>query len=147
MNVESYIKSSIACNIVSQMLQEDGYIIIPLRNNDILDNLVRVGVNKNKISKLLFSIPNFVVVDKKKETILLGVRYKGQEKSGRNVDWGFKQVGEYWPNALLMIVSNCEPYFSLLENNSNVELVKSSLRVNKKTSEKYACLIRKFVLS
>lgn len=145
MNAESYIKSTVACNIVSQMLQEDGYEIISLRNNDILDRLAKSGVNKNKISKLLFNIPNFIVIDKKKEAVLLSVRYKGQEKSGRNIDWGFKQIGEYWPNALIMIVSNCEPYFSLLKNNSNVEMAKSVLSVNKKTSEKYAHLLKKFL--
>lgn len=147
MNPESYVKSNIANNIVSQMLQEEGYEVISLRNNDILDRLAQSGVNKNKISKLLFNIPSFIVIDKKKEAVLLSVKYKGQEKSGRNIDWGSKQIGEYWPDALIMVVSNCEPYFSLLENNLSVEIAKSVLKINKKTSEKYACLIRKFLLS
>lgn len=145
MNVESYIKSNIACNIVNQMLQEEGYEVIALRNNDILDRLAQSGVNRNKISKLLFNIPNFIVIDKKKEAVLLSVKYKGQEKSGRNIDWGFKQIGEYWPNTPILVVSNYKPYFSVLENNSNVEITKSVLKVNKKTSEKYACLVEKFL--
>lgn len=139
------MKSNIACLIAGQLLQESGCEVISFRNNDILDRLVRIGVSKNKVAKTLLNMPSLIVVDRKKEPRFVTVRYLGNGKSGRNIDWGFGQLDQYWPGSLLLIVTDQEPFFLLKEKDDRIPLTRSVFKVNKKASDKYACLVRKFL--
>lgn len=144
MNTESYLKSNIACNIISLLLKECGYAVIPLRSNELLDRLASATVKKTKISKILFNIPQLIIINKEEKLVLLSVKYKGQSKSGRNIDWGYKQIDEYWPGSLMIIVTNQEPFFLVANGEAFIGLNESAFKINKKTSDKYAHLIQKF---
>lgn len=147
MNVESILKSKIASTIFSFYLQENGYLVIPYKESLSLDYLMQIGIAKdNKISKLLITTPTFIVIDKKKELLLLQVKFKGSSKSGRNIDWGYKQISQYWPDTHLVIVSNEDPYLLIEENDSIIPLSESIvLRGNKKPNKNFAGLIKKFL--
>lgn len=147
MNAEGLIKSRIATFIVNLMLQESGYTVVSYGSDDILGRLIQAGINKeSKVSRILLNMPTFIVVGKNKEPILLKVKFKGRKKSGRNIEWGYKQINEYWPNTLMMIVANEEPYFYFTEKGQPLLLERSILNVNKKTSDKFARLVEKFLL-
>jgi len=146
-NPENYLKSCIAKNIVSLLLEENGFVVMSMGGRSISERLLQTGVNNNKIAKLLFNTPDFVIVNKKKEPIFLSIRYKGHKKSGRNISWGCKQLYEYWPDSLMMIVSNHDPFFMITDGNDFVPLEKSVLKINKKMSERYAHLAKKFLLN
>lgn len=147
MNYESLIKSKIASEIVSFLLQENGYLVIPYGKNDIAEYLIRIRVAKNRyITELLFNSPHFVVVDKKKEPFLVQVKFKGREKSGRSIEWGYKKIKEYWPNTHMVVVTNEDPFFFLSKENYIIPLTESVFKINKKTSEKYARLVKKILL-
>lgn len=145
MNTEGYIKSNIACLIVSLMFQEEGYVIIPMRNNDALDRLTQCGVNKTKFSNLLFNLPNFLLIDKKKNAIPITVKFKGAGKPGRNIEWGLKQIEEYCPGTSIIVVTNSEPFFYFADGKQIQKLSESVLKVNKKTSDDFARLVLKFL--
>ena len=145
MNAESFIKSNIAVTILTLMLKDSGYRVLSLRNNELLDRLLQDGVKNIKITKLLLNTPNFIVIDKKNDPIPVSVKFRGQGKSGGNIDWGFKQISEYWPETLMVVVSNRVPYFSIFSCGKLVSLEDSVLKINKKTSENYAHLIEKFL--
>ena len=146
MNVESLIKSRIAGLIVNLMLQESGYTIVPYSSDDILGRLVQARISKeSKVSKILLNMPTFIIIGKNKEPILLKVKFKGKNKTGRNIDWGYKQINEYWPNTYMVIVTNKDPYFYLTEKDQIIPLEKSVFSINKKTSDKFARLVEKFL--
>jgi len=145
MNTESYIKSNIANQIVSLMLQKEGYDVVLFRDNNMLDRLVQVGVTKNNITKLLLSTPSFIVVDKKGNSSFVAVKFVGQGKSGRNIKWGIKQVKTFWPKCSMIIVTNNGPFFYVSDGNGLVEIDKSKFKVNKKTSKEFARLVEKFL--
>lgn len=146
MNIESLIKSKIAVLIVNFILQDSGYTVIPYGSEDILGRLVQAGIKKNsEVSKILFNMPSFIVIDKKKEPVFLKVKFKSKNKPGRNIDWGYKQINEYWPNTYMVIVTNENPYFYLIEKGQIISLAESVFNVNKKTSDKFARLVKKFL--
>jgi len=148
MNAESLIKSRIAGFIVSLMLQESGYTIIPYGSDYILERLIQAGITKHsKVSKILLNMPTFVIVNKNKEPIFLKIRFRGKNKSGRNIDWGNRQINQYWFNAHMVVVTNEKPYFYLVKGESTVPLIKSVFNINKKTHDKFVRLVEKFLLS
>lgn len=147
MNTESLIKSRVAGFIVNLMLQESGYTLVFYGSDDILERLIQAGINKeSKVSRILLNMPTFIVIGKNKEPILLKVKFKGKNKAGRNIEWGYKQINEYWPNTFMMIVTNTDPYFYFKAKNQIIPLEKSVFSINKKTSDKFARLVEKFLL-
>ena len=145
MNNESLIKSRIAALIVNLMLQESGYTVIPYGSDSILGRLIQIEIDKkSKISRILLNMPTFIVIGKNKEPILLKIKFRGKNKTGRSIDWGCKQINEYWPDALMIIATNTEPYFYLVMKDQVIPLEKSIFNVNKKTSDKFARLVKKF---
>jgi len=146
MNAEGLIKLRIAAFIVNLMLQENGYTVISYGSDDILWRLIQVKINKeNKVSRILLNMPTFIVIGKNRKPILLKVKFKGKNKSGRNIDWGHKQMNEYWPDAYMIIVTNEQLYFYLAKGESIIQL-KSVFNINKKTNDKFVRLVKKFLL-
>jgi len=147
MNEKSLIKSRIATHIVNHMLQEGDYIVIPYGSDDILDHLIQAGIDKeNGTSKMLLNMPTFIIIGKNKKPMLLKVKFRGKGKSGRNIKWGYEQINKYWPDTLMMIVTNEKPCFYLAVKDKVVPIDKSVLAINKKTSDKFARLVEEFLL-
>lgn len=144
MNIESLIKFNIANDIVHLMLKEAGFVVKILRNNDLLDCLINARVNRTEEMKRLLCAPSFVVLNDKRDPILLSVKFQSQDKPGRNIEWGNNQLSEYWPNSKMLIVTNAEPFFFFMHNGERMDIQKI-FKINKKLSNKYAQLVKKFL--
>ena len=152
MVAENIIKGRIAGLIVSLMLQESGYIVLRYGFEGVPEIISQLGtLKKHKSLNLLRSTPQFVILDPKKETILLSVRYQGERASGRNVSRMASELSDFWPYTCAILVRQKFPFFYLVDVGSDEKLTTTPLykskviKVNEPTIKKYGILIRKFL--
>jgi len=54
-------------------------------------------------------------------------------------------MNEYWPGTIMIVIMNDDPYFTVATKDGLVSIADSVFNLNKKTSDKYACLVKKFL--
>jgi len=152
MNLENIIKGKIASIIVGLMFQDADYLVINYGHESYPGYLVQLGVSKDsKIAKMLRTTPSFILVNKKDHSIvLLQVKYQSAGASGRNVEWGYKKIQQYWPSGHLLLVRPRKPYFFLITKTEKglkaLPLLGSKvLIIDKKSIPKFGQLIKKFL--
>ena len=150
MNTENIIKGRISNLIVSLMLQEANYLTLPY--NDTSNFLIQSGMSKiEKIGKKIRATPSLLIMNKNNgSTFLLHVKYQGIGSRGRNVDWGYKQLVEYWPESKLILVRSQKPYFLLISETQKglkaLPVIESDfLKLDQKLVEKYGKVVKKFL--
>ena len=113
---ENMVKARIAETIVSEMLQDGGYFVYRFGYEGILQSLIQRGLpkmNKGDIeAEKIRTMPDFVVM-KDGDVSFVEVKFR----SGNGIGDGLKEWGEkaakFWPEARLIVVRPCEPYFSI----------------------------------
>jgi len=116
MSPENIIKGRIASTIVSLMFQEANYLVINYGYENFTSYLIQLGISReSQVAKRLIATPSFILVNKKDGLVsLLQVKYQHTSASGRNIDWGYKKLQEYWPSGHLLLVHPRKPYFFLV---------------------------------
>ncbi|MBZ9577665.1 hypothetical protein KJA13_01365 [Patescibacteria group bacterium] len=152
MSLENIIKGRIASIIVSLMFQNADYLVINYGHESFPGYLVQLGVSKDsKIAKMLRTTPSFILVDKKNHAVvLLQVKYQNVGASGRNVEWGYEKIQQYWPGAYLLLVRPRKPYFFLVNKTEKglkpLPILDSKVfMIDEKLVIKFAKLVKKFL--
>ncbi len=150
MNSESILKGRISSLIVGLMLQEADYLVIPY--NDIPNFLIQCGISKmDKIGKKLRATPSLLIMDRDSGfTTLLFVKYQGIESKGRNIDWGYNKLVEYWPEGELLLVRPQKPYFFLVSATQKglkaLPILESDIfKLDMNLIQKFGKIVKKFI--
>ena len=118
MNIEAIIKGRIAEHLVEFLLQESGYRVVRIAQEGLLLGVARgdiVKLKNPKSNERVLLAPSFAIFDKKGTMFkLIKVRYRGIRSRGGNVASGFIQLQRYWPEALLVVVTQQGPYFGVM---------------------------------
>lgn len=152
MSLENIIKGRIASIIVGLMFKDADYLVINYGHESFPGYLVQLDASKDdKIAKRLRTTPSFILVNKKDHSVaLLQVKYQSAGASGRNVDWGYKKIQQYWSGGHLLLVRPRKPYFFLMAETKKglkaLPLLDSKIfRIDKKSIFKFGQLIKKFL--
>jgi hypothetical protein len=150
MNIESLIKGRIAECIVELLLEESGYRVVRIGREGLLVNVNREytrKLNKSDSAGKITTAPSFAVFNNNsKIVILLKVKFRGMKGNGRNIAHGLGQLQEYWPEAILLVVTSNSPYFSVVDNKHNGNSINKIFPLIKKESLVYfGGLIKKFL--
>lgn len=152
MGPENIIKGRIASTIVSLMFQDANYLVINYGHENFTSYLVQLGISREgKIAKTLLATPSFILVNKKNGSVnLLQVKYQHTSASGRNIDWGYKKLQEYWSGGHLLLVRPRKPYFFLITITKKglvaLPLLDSKVfEINKNSIFKFGPLVKKFL--
>lgn len=138
MNPESIIKGRIAEHIVELLLEDSGYKVIRIAQEGLLINVAREATQKLSHSDSAGKIttaPSFAVVDKKgKDVALVKVKFRGEKSKGGNIAHGIGQLQKYWPEAMLVVVSEKKPNFIAVSKTGNEKPIEESFPLIKKES-------------
>jgi hypothetical protein len=78
--------------------------------------------------------------------VLVKVKFKGAKSSGRNIAHGIGQLQEYWPEAVLLIVTPVAPYFRIA-NSDGVERTMEKIfpSIKKEALLRFGEMVKKFL--
>ena len=149
MNSEALIKGRIAEHIIELLLEESGYTIIRIAQEGLLTNMARsniIKLRKTNSAGKITTAPSFVVIDKSGVNLrLLKVKYWGEGKSGGNVAHGMRQIQQYWPEAMLVVLSRRQPFFRVIDGRGGeVPLETVFPGIKKETLLRFGRLTTKF---
>jgi len=152
MDPENIIKGRIAAAIVSLMFQEVNYLVINYGYENFTSYFVQLGVSREgRIAKMLLTTPSFILVNKKNGFVnLVQVKYQHTGASGRNIDWGYKKLQEYWPGGHLLLVRPIKPYFFIVTITQKglvaLPLLDSKIfSIDKNSVLKFGLFVKKFL--
>ncbi len=148
MNITSILKGRIAESIIDLMLEESGYQVFRIAQEGVLSNLplrnIRDFCKSNAVGKITKAL-SFAVIDRKqKDIILIKIRFRSQNSTGRNIAHGIKQIQKHWPEAFLVVVNDKKPYFTLIDGPKSKERVIENVfpRIKKETLRYYEGVVK-----
>lgn len=149
MNQESLIKSRIAEQIVELLLKESGYEVVRIAQEGLLVNIDRrltKSLNQSDSAGKITTAPSFAVFDKKQEVSIVKIKFKSDKASGRNISHGIGQLQKYWPEAILLVVTNNAPYFfAMLNEDTKEDITKIFSAIKKQSLAEFGGLVKKFL--
>ena len=150
MNSESLIKGGIAEHIVEVLFEQSGYTVMRIGREGLLASIPRSqtkALNQSDSAGKITTAPSFAVFDKKGTQIkLVKVKYRGEQSRGRNVSHGIKQLVNYWPEAILVLVTPLVPQFRVvLGEGQEVPIGEVFPQIKKETLTEGIGLVRKFL--
>ncbi len=151
MNAESLIKNGIAEHTVALLLEESGYDVMRIAREGHLVGIPRSFTRQLRQSDSagkLTTAPSLAVFDKTgKEALLVKVKYRSTKSAGRNISHGIKQLVEYWPEAILVLVTLERPHFRAVISDDGEEKAFEEVfsKVRKTTIASYGKTVLKFL--
>lgn len=110
---ERRLKGSIAETLIEQMLRYSGYFVYRFGYEMVLQHLKNVEIKEGYVKKIMQSMPDFIVVDGKGNAEIIEVKFRYNGKLDE-IDMDIlRNLGEYWENARIIIVSLTKPHFQI----------------------------------
>lgn len=145
------LKGSIAETLIEQMLRYSGYLVYRFGYESVLQHIKNVDIKEGNVKKILQSMPDFIVVDKNGNADIVEVKFRFDGKLDKHDREKIKNLGAFWENARILIVSLIKPHFQISRIK---ELLKTDklypleddhfIKVDKNIIKRYENLILKY---
>lgn len=147
---EDLLKGRMAECLVEELLKQGGNKVYRFGYESILQNLTQIGeypsIDKRElVSRKLKSIPDFVVVNRRKKPFFVEIKFRTKVKV---YERDLKPIEEFWQAKVIMVTIK-KPYFRVLDTISKernwISLVKDKdLGITEKLLEEFNRLVEKY---
>lgn len=148
---ERRLKGAIAETLVEQMLRYSGYLVFRFGYEMVLQHIKDVEVKDGYVKKIMQSMPDFIVIDKNGNAEIIEVKFRYNGKLDEHDREILENLGKYWENARILIVSLNKPHFQIsrikevLKTNKLYQLEKDHfIKVSPEIIRRYENLILKY---
>ena len=154
---ESILKGRMAETLVEELLRESGNTVYRFGYEAIMQNLPQLKKSfdaHDDMSERIRAIPDFIVIDKRGNPLLLEVKYRWNAKLHDDDYERLKRIKTFW-NAKMIFVNRIEkPYFRISNPpyvddvgnlNSRPLVGDDDWKISKETYEKFEALVEKYL--
>lgn len=149
MKIESLIKNGIAEHICEILLEQAGYVVVRIGRQGLLGHISRSlthSLNKSDSAGKITTAPSFAIFDENGSQItLVKIKYRGQKSKGKNISHGLKQLVDYWPEAIMLLVTSESPYFQVMSHREEELPIEKYFPEIKKSLAEGIEMVKKFL--
>lgn len=110
---ERRLKGSIAETLVEQMLRYSGYLVYRFGYEMVLQHIKDVYIKESYVKNIMQSMPDFIIIDKEGNSDIVEVKFRFDGKLNEHDREILENLGKYWENARIIIVSLTKPHFQI----------------------------------
>src|SRR3972149_1546653 len=111
---ESMLKGRMAETLFEELLKESGNIVYRFGYEAIVQNLVQLEEKfdrYNEVGERIRVIPDFIVLNKKGEPILVEVKFRGERVLHKETIERLDKVNKFWGAKVIFVNCKERPYF------------------------------------
>jgi hypothetical protein len=155
---ESMLKGRMAETLVEELLRKSGNTVYRFGYEAIMQNLIQIKKDFDKthsvVGERIRSIPDFVIIDKNGDPLLLEVKYRWNGKIHEDDIERLKRIQSFWKAKIIFVNCSEKPFFRISNSpylDKDNHLVSSPLieetswKIDKIIYDEFEALIEKYL--